>query len=622
MHGGTPSTASTPAPLAAGVTGLFQAALIAVAVLAPAVFGRLHRFGSFDLLMAVWLLLTFWAISGLVGAPLRHQRTGLNLCLWGLLALILLQVLPLPLVDGVGRTPSLGLAADILTDPTVESGAWHNRPFAVGRYSLRTSATVGVLVIAASAAGLYGLVGSTVTGRKRLRLTTWAIAGGGVLLAFLGVITDFDSTARSVSGVARLPGPIVVLGGDSLVPALLAALPLCVAAVLRTLGWMPRHKPRDRQSRWGWLIRGAFLWPAIGIVLTAMVGIALGMSNVPRPVLATGVVLSIGFVLGGYVLAGPGRRHERRPLVIALGLAGGVLASVWCGSAVGRERQPAASPDARLSALLAALPAERALFGAGAGSVSPRAAFGLPGWPAGPGDDSDADGYLLLCAELGWAGVALALAAAAAWVFFMVRVWRRSRGPWPRTAAMVGVGAVAANLGYFATDAVVLLVPNLLVLAGVLGVVTAWAGQGAHWRTAKARACRRSEWPLFFGALGLLGALGLAESEMLAPGVGDPDINDKLLHFGTFAVVTLLLCSALGRHASWGRLGTPAFLAVLASSAMGVLLEYAQRCLTHGRSFEHTDMAASILGACLMSLLWWLMRRSQAPASPAELPPG
>lgn len=622
MHGGTPSTASTPAPLAAGVTGLFQAALIAVAVLAPAVFGSLHRFGSFDLLVAVWLLLTFWAISGLVGAPLRHQRTGLNLCLWGLLVLILLQVLPLPLVDGVGRTPSLGLAADILTDPTVESGAWHNRPFAVGRYSLRTSATVGVLVIAASAAGLYGLVGSTVTGRKRLRLTTWAIAGGGVLLAFLGVISDFDSTARSVSGVARLPGPIVVLGGDSLVPALLAALPLCVAAVLRTLGWMPRYKPRDRQSRWGWLNRGAFLWPAIGIVLTAIVGIALGMSNVPRPVLAIGVVLSIGFVLGGYVLAGPGRRHERRPLAIALGLAAWVLASVWCGSAVGRERQPAATADARVSALLDALPAERILFGAGAGSVSPRAVFGLPGWPAGPGDDSDADGYLLLRAELGWAGVALAVAAGVAWVFFMVRVWRRSSGPWPRTAAMVGVGAVAANLVYFATDAVALLVPNLLVLAGVLGAVTAWAGQGANWRTAKARACRRSEWPLFFGALGLLGALGLAESEMLAPGVGDPEINDKLLHFGTFAVVTLLLCSALGRHASWGRLGTAAYLAVLASAAMGVLLEYAQRCLTHGRSFEHTDMAASISGACLMGVLWWLMRRSQAPASPAELPPG
>ena len=617
MHGGTPSTASTPAPLAVGVIGIFEAALIAVAVFAPAVFGNLHRFGSFDLLLAVWLLLTFWAVSGLVGAPLRHQRTGLNLCLWGLLALVLLQVLPLPLVDGVGRTPPLGPAAGILTDPTVESGAWHNRPLAVGRYSLRSSATVGVLVIAASAAGLYGLVGSTVAGRKRLRLTTWAVAGGGVLLAFLGVISHFDSTARSVSDVARLPGPIVILGGDSLVPALLAALPLCLAAVLRPLGWMPRYKPRHRQLRWGWLGRGAFLWPAIGVVLTAMIGIALGMSNVPRPVLAIGVVLSIGFVLGGYVLAGPGRRHERRPLATALALAAWVLASVWCGSAVGRERQPAATSEARVSALLEALPAERALFGAGAGSVSPRAAFGLPGWPAGAGDDSDTDGYLLLRAELGWAGVALALAAAAAWVFFMVRVWRRSRGPWPRTAAMVGLGAVAANLVYFGTDAVALLVPNLLVLAAVLGVVTAWAGQGANWRTARTWACRRSDWPLFFGALGLLGALGLAESEMLVPGAGDPDINDKLLHFGTFAVVTLLLCSALGRHPSWGRLGTLALLAVLASSAMGVLLEYAQRCLTHGRSFEHTDMVASVAGACLMGLLWWLMRRSQVPAPPA-----
>lgn len=184
---------------------------------------------------------------------------------------------------------------------------------------------------------------------------------------------------------------------------------------------------------------------------------------------------------------------------------------------------------------------------------------------------------------------------------------------------MVGLGALAANLLYFRTDAVALLAPNLLVLGCVLGVVTAWAGQGANWRTAGGWAFRRSDWPLFFGALGLLSALGLAENEMLAPGATDPWISDKILHFGAFVVLTLLLCSALGRHPTWGRPGPRAMLAVLAAATLGVLLEFAQRYLTHGRSFEGLDMAASIAGACLMGFLWWLMRKSQAPSG--ESPP-
>jgi VanZ family protein/energy-converting hydrogenase Eha subunit A len=594
---------------------------MAAMVFLPTVFGTLHRYGCFDLLVAVWLLLVAWAVSSFVGAPLEHPRAWLNLCLWGVLAMVLLQVLPMPLVDGVGRTPAIGPLAGVMTDQTIEAGPARNIALPVGRYSLRTAATVGTVVILAGASGLYWLTASAVTGRRRLRWTTWAVLAGAALLAYSGVLADFDSTSRSAEGVARLRGPVTVLGGDSLVPALLAALPLTLAVVLRTLGRMPRRAPHQRESRWGWLNRVAFIGPFVALPLTAVIAAALGMSNVPRPILAVCVTLSAGFVLVGYLLAGPGPKEQRRAVLIALALAVLVLASVWVGSEAGRERQPAAGAAGRIAALIDAMPTERTLFGIGAGGISPRAVFGLPGWPAAPGDDRDTDGYLVLWAELGCVGIGLVALTVVAAALFMVRTWRRSRGPWPRTAAMVGLGALAANLVYFRDDAVALLVPNLLVLAAVFGVVAAWAGQGTLWRSSPMWPRGRSSWPLFAGALGLLAVLGLAENEMLSASSEAPEVSDKFLHFGTFAVLTLLLCASLARRSGGGRLAAPAALAVLAMVTMGVLLEYAQRYLTHGRAFEIDDMLASAGGSFLMGVGWWLMRRSQSPLAPGELPP-
>jgi len=617
-----PSTASCPALLAGGVIGLFRAGLLVLIGLAPTLFGSLHRFGSFDLLLAVWFLLALGVVVAIVGLPLRSPRSWSNLCLWAMLILVLFQVLPLPLVDGVGRTPAgLGPAAAALTDPGLDGGAHGHGTLPVGRYSLRASATVGVLVAIGSAAGLYWLIGAAVSGRRRLWLTTGAAIGGMAMLAYLGIIADSGSAAQSVSGPARLVGPVTVLGGDSLVPALLAVLPLCLAAVLRTLGWMPHREHRRRALPWGWMTRGTFIWPVIGLVVTAMVAVALGMSNAPRRLLAVCAILSICLVLGGYVWAGPVLRQRRRVVLTALALAAWVLGAVWLGSEIGRRHQPAASADAAVESLLAALPAERAAFGAGAGSISPRLTFGLPGWPAGPGDDCDTDGYLVIRAELGWAGLGLCLAAAATWALFMIRVWRRSQGPWPKMAAAAGLGALAANLLYLRTDAAALLVPNLLALACVFGVVAAWAGQGGTWRPGRRWNTGRFRGPLFVGAIGTLAALGLAESEMLSSSEMAPEISDKFMHFATFAVLTLVLASALDRVGALRRLGASTFLAILATASLGVALEYAQRYLTYGRFFELGDMAASVSGSVLMGAVWWLMSRTDAPAEAAAPPP-
>ena len=621
MRESLPSTTAMPAPLVRGVVGTFQISLRAAVVLLPTVFADLHRFGGFHLLFVVCLLHAFWVVSGLVGTPLWHLRSRANLFVWALLGLVLMQAVPVPLGDVVsGTDPPLGASAGMLVEPRpLRAGG--GTALSVVRFARRPSATVGVLVLAISVAGLYWLVASASAGRKGLRRTTWAAVVGFGLLALWMVMAGLGAPVAA-EGAARRVGPALILGGDSLVPALLAALPLCLLVVLRPLGWMPRRPPLRRESRWGWLGRAPAVWMAIGLLLTGLVAAALGLSNVPRHVLMVCVLLAIGFVLVGYVVAGPRRHRQRRPVRIALALALWVMVMVGVGSAVGNHRVGATRADERLDLLVAPLAADRAAFGLGAGSVSSRAIFGKAGWPVTEGDDADTDGFRVLRAELGWVGLALVLATVVAVGVRLVVSWRRGKGPWSRTAIMVGLGALAANLLYFRFDAAALLAPNLLVLACVLGVVTAWAGHGAGWRPQRARELGESRWPLVVGAVGLLAAVGLAESEMLSAVAPGAEFGDKFLHFGTSAVISLLLCYTLGPQPTTHYLKTRIFLAVLGTAALGVLVEVGQGLLTVGRQFEAFDILANSLGAGAMGLLWWLVRVGQTSPPEPESPAG
>jgi len=606
-----------PAPLRRAVLLLFHAALAAGLVLAPTLFADRHRFAGFELLFLVCLLHAFWVITGVLGMGLTHLRTWAHVVAWCLLALLLLQTFPLPLAPlRAEADPSVAEALDLLLEPGRADSA--DRPMgpALVRYASRPRAATGVLILAAGAAGLYWLVASAAPGRKGARRMTWSVVAGLALLAYW-VVMSAVASARSPPESARLLGPVHVLGGDSLVPALLAALPACLLVVLRHVGWMPRRRPERRESRWGWLDRAATVRTGIALAATALVAAALGASNVPAHILAVCVTLAVGLVLGGYVMVGPGRLGLRRPAVVALGLALWVAVGLWLGTHLGGAPRPETHADASLEAVLDAAPVHRAAFGLGAGAVSPRATFGQVGWPAAAGDDVDTDGFLLLRAEVGWVGLGLVLVGVVAFGSRIVLGWRPGRGPWPKTAALVGLAVLAANLLYFRFDASAVLVPNLLALAAVLGLVAAWTAHGAHWHPDRKGELGESRWPLVAAAVGLLGALGLAESQMLQV-AGEGFDSDKVLHFGTFAVVSLLLCYALGPTPSTHYLKSRLLLAVAVTAGLGAMMEVGQATLTAGRSFEWLDMAANALGALLMAMLWWVVRRGQA--APAEAP--
>ena len=606
-----------PAPLRRAVLLLFHVALAASLVLAPTLFADRHRFGGFELLFLVCLLHAFWVVTGVLGAAVTHLRTWANLVVWCLLALLFLQTFPLPLPSLRGEPdPTVAEGMDVLVEPARSEGPILRIGVPLVRYARRPRATTGVLILAAGAAGLFWLVSSAAPGRRGARRLTWSVVIGLALLAYWVVMSRVAS-ARSPPGAGRLVGPVLLLGGDSMVPALLAALPACLMLVLRHLGWMPRRHPDRRESRWGWLDRAATVRTGIALVATVLVAVALGASHVPAHILAVCVTLAAGLVLGGYVMVGPGVLGLRRSTAVALGLALWVALGLWLGTHLGGTHHPETHADATLEAVLESVPAHRTAFGLGAGAISPRATFGKAGWPVGPGDDVDTDGFLLLRAEVGWVGLVLILAGAVAFGSRVVVGWRRGRGPWPKTAALVGLAALAANLLYFRFDASALLAPNLLALAGVLGLVAAWTAHGAHWHPDRGDELAESRWPLVVAAVGLLGALGLAESEMLDVAGGGID-SDKVLHFGTFAVVSLLLCYALGPKPTTHYLKTRLLLAVAVTAGLGVLMEVGQATLTAGRAFEWLDMVANALGAGLMGLLWWVVRRGQAAPEEGE----
>jgi len=605
---------ASPTPLQRLGRWLFGLALGATLVLAPTLFADHHRFGDFALLFLVSLLHALWVVNGVLGQSLRHLQCWAHLGIWALLALVLIQTLPLPLAQVVdNEDPAVAAEANALIEPLRGAGREGAYRLPTVRLARRPAAATGVLMLLAGAAGLYWLVSSAQPGRRGARWVTRTAVLGFALLAYW-VLMGGGGWGRLPPGVARLVGPALVLGGDSLVPALLAALPMTLLIVVRVLGWMPRRAPARRENRWGWLDRAATIRISIALVIVALVAVALGLSHVPRHVLVVCVTLAVGFLLMGYVVTAPAQIGLRKPLAVALGLALWVALALWLGTWVGRGPRAASRADPVLETVLESLPVERQALGLGAGAVSPRAVFGRAGWPVAPGDDVDTDGFLLLRAEIGWVGLGLVLVGAAVYAVRILGSWRGHRGPWAKMVVPAAFGVLTANLLYFRFDASAVLAPNLLALAAAVGVVTAWTSHGVAWHPERTKELAESRWPLVAAAVGLLGALGLAENQMLSATGGGGGFSDKVLHFGTFSVVSLLLCYALGPKPTTHRLGARILLAVVCTTALGATIEVGQALLTEGRSFEWLDMAANAGGATLMAMLWWVVRRGQAAA--------
>jgi VanZ family protein len=611
-----PNPADAPR-LARVVAGAFQAALLACLVLAPTVFGGLHRYGSTGLLLLVGLVVGFWVVSSLWGPPLRYVRSAANLALWLLLLLVLAQVLPLPRGGPIGDTiRGLGLPTDLLVNGGFELPLGH-RVLPVDHYSLRPDSTLGVLLAALSAASLYWTVASTILGRKAILRLMWAALVGIALLALWTVLACVRPAGSPADGVfSRLPG-VPVWGGDSLVPSLLAGLPLGVMLALRPLGWLPRRSPWQRQNRWGWLVRPGFAGPLAAMLLLAGIAVALGMSHASPAVMLAAALVSITCVFLYYI-------HARRPrgvsagraaflvLVLTVWIAGGLLA----GAAVRSPAPPETSVSERVTALADAVPWPRSLFGIGAGAISSREAFGPPAGSGAPGPSHRAGGWELVRAEIGPAGLLLAAGAAAALALSIVRAGRKVRSAWPHLATGVGLGVLASSALYFAYDASALLVPNLLVLAAVLGAVTAWRTHAGHWHPAQAADLAPAHWPMVAGALVLLAAMGVADSDMVNK-VG-PEPWDKAMHFSGFGLLALVLAYALGPSVTLRLLKTRILAAWVIAIGLGIALEYGQRYFALGRAFEVGDMKADALGATIMVVAWWIFRRGQASAPPPE----
>ena len=606
--------------MARAISGVYQVVLWLALVLMATLFGHLHRYGSMDLLLLVCTLMVFWVVVSLVVAPLTYIRTWANPFLWILLGLVLLQFLPLPQLDGprLGERPALEAADSLLVVSGPEPSPHRAGTLHVGRYSLRPVSTAGVFMLLAAAAGLYWLVSSSLVGRKKVRRATWAVALGVVSIAFWVVVAGLAQTGGERNGVFRRLGPVLIFGGESLVPALLAGLPLAIAVVLRLLGWMPRRRLPDRQTGRGWLGRSALVWSLIGTLLLGLIAGAIGMSNIPWRLSVASVLVSVGFVLVGFATDGPTYRSRRRGVLFAAAALAWILTAIAVGYWAGPPHQFAASADADLKMLTSALEGWRAAFGIGVGAISPHAIFGAAGWPTGPGQAVHTNGYLVVLAEIGWVGWTVVIAGALALVAFLANAWHRAESPWPRTMMRVGMGAVTANLLYFRFDASALLAPNLLALAGVLGIVTVWAAHGAAWRRRRAREYGWAQWPAVIGAIGLLASLSTAENEMIDT-AQEVDFNDKLMHFGAMAVLNLLLCYALNRRPTTRLLRTRIVAATVFVSLLTVVIEYAQRYLTQGRSFEVMDMVAGSAGAVAIGMWWYIVRRSHV-AEPPEMP--
>lgn len=97
--------------------------------------------------------------------------------------------------------------------------------------------------------------------------------------------------------------------------------------------------------------------------------------------------------------------------------------------------------------------------------------------------------------------------------------------------------------------------------------------------------------------------------------LGDGDLPlfpgaDKLAHAIMFGGLTLMICLDETRLKAWKRLsGVFILAAMVISSGLGIGVEFLQRAMHAGRTFDIYDMAADCAGAALAALLWLLTTR-------------
>lgn len=125
----------------------------------------------------------------------------------------------------------------------------------------------------------------------------------------------------------------------------------------------------------------------------------------------------------------------------------------------------------------------------------------------------------------------------------------------------------------------------------------------ARWSASSVR--RRRLIRAITGVYGLLLAVG-----SLVPGRNLPKMldwgtlfsQDKIAHFGAYALFAVLLSLSLPGKSRWKNAAT----AVVISSAFGVLMEVLQGQAGTGREFDPVDMVANLLGALLGGALYLL----------------
>lgn len=99
--------------------------------------------------------------------------------------------------------------------------------------------------------------------------------------------------------------------------------------------------------------------------------------------------------------------------------------------------------------------------------------------------------------------------------------------------------------------------------------------------------------------------------------VGDMDIPlfpgaDKIVHALMFGFLTFVILLDLSRGGEWRKIkGWELIISAAASIALGVVIEYIQRAMNLGRSFDILDMAADAVGPVLAVILWKILARYQ-----------